>query len=206
MISTSTYTSRSNNKIDHIWSLIYLASLAHFSVIRASKVVTTSLKRPITGADLSPCVSHRVVEAFQFWVPLSRLPFVHFQIQLASSNYTQITSISKVKVCWVIPMHYTFPDDVLGLGQDSGYVNWYRQKMMMSVFYIFVSPSFTCSFRSLHLNQGSRFWFGQFFLKKLTLWLDHYGLRSFCCSWRTNDCKFFPGLICYRIRIANKYW
>ena len=106
----------------------------------------------------------------------------------------------------MILLHCTFTDDVLGIGQDSGYVNWYGQRMVISVFCIFVSPSFTCSLHSFHLNQRSRFWFGEYFFKKHTLLLDHYGLRNFCCPWLTNKNKFFPGLICYRIRVANEYW
>ena len=79
----------------------------------------------------------------------------------------------------MILLHCTFTDDVLGIGQDSGYVNWYGQRMVISVFCIFVSPSFTCSLHSFHLNQRSKFWFGQFFFRNILSDLIIMGLELF---------------------------
>ena len=51
----------------------------------------------------------------RFSLDLGHLPLiVHFQLQLALPNCTEITSITRVKVCLVILVHDTLSENVLG--------------------------------------------------------------------------------------------
>ena len=115
-----TSTSANKNKIrinvgDNISPLIPFASFSRFSVMSMWRVVITRLTWLISWATVSLCVSHHVVHAFKFWLDLGHLPLtVHFQLQLALPNCTEITSITRVKVCLVILVHDTLSENVLG--------------------------------------------------------------------------------------------